>query len=253
MSFNILRNSYIRNGTKCKFDSNEGYSVYWDEDDNFKGYDVYNNLTARLVSNNAYSFVTTSSGCNITTASDIDTIDAGVYTYIKINMRVDNGTNLYGPTKGSIEFRLSDDVSWSEDNVVEFDVVPDNSYREYVINMSDIEEWEGSVVRLRINPVLDAMSGTHIFVRYIKAISLFNYSCSTRFNSPLCNRYNDYVHPCPYIGSGGKVVGTPVSQFLTIASGVNDRLIVNINGFGRQSVVLSPVVSGTLLDISRDI
>ena len=253
MSFNILRNAYIRNGSRCKFDSNEGYSVYWDEDENFKNYVVYNNITARLVANDAYFMVTTSSGCNITTASDIDPIDAGVYTHIKLNMRLDIGTNIISPTKGMIEFRLQDDEDWSSDNSVEFDITPDNSYREYVIDMSQKEEWVGNVVRLRISPVLDSQPGTHIFIKYIKVISVFSYACSTSFNSPLCNRYNDYVHPCPYIGSGAKACGTVVEQRLTISSGVNDRLVVNINDFGEQSITLTPVISGSLLDISRDI
>jgi hypothetical protein len=254
MSINILKNARIRNGYFCKFDSNEGYSVSWDEDDNFKGYTVYEDLTARLVVNGSYFMVTTSSGCSITTAADIDEIDAGVYSHLKISMRVEVEAGTSPPTNGRVDFRTADDVTWVDSNRVEFPLVVDNSYREYTIDMSQIYEWQGAIKRLRINPIVDdGTAGIKVFLRYVKVISQFNYNCGTAFNSPLCSRFTDYYHPCPFIGAGAKVTGASVSQRLTIEAGVNDKLVVNINSFGNQAITLEPVVGGDIEGIARDI
>ena len=253
MTVNVFRNSTIRNSDQCSFDRSEGYSIAWDTDSDFKGYTSYENLTARLVANGVYFSVLTAASGSLTASNNISEIDAGVYTHIKVNMRLDVDTSHTQPTKGKIEFRTEDDISWDPSKAVEFPVTPDNSYKEYTIDMSTLREWQGNVVRLKLSPVVDGSAGTKVHLRHIKVVSLFNFSCATKFLGDICSHYSQYRHPCPFIGKGAIARGVTVSERLSIVSGVNDKLIVNINGFGRQSITLEEVNSALIRDIARDI
>lgn len=250
---NILRNASIRNSDFCRFDTNEGYSVTWDVDDEFFGYTVFTGLTARLAANSSYFFVSTESQCSITSGSDIVSIDAGRHTQLKIGMRLNPGTFHSPPTQARIDFRTAEDTDWDPEKQVVFSVTPDNSYQEYLLDMSLNMKWQGNIVRLRLWPFIDGDSGQHIFVKYIKAVSTAFYSCATRFRSPGCSHYALYSHPCPFRGSAASVTGLPVADRLSIVRGTNDTLLINIDSYGYQSVVLDPGSDISLQEIAQDI
>jgi len=226
MSFNILKNAVIRNSTFCRHDTNEGYSVVWDTDDDFKNYTVFEGVTARIASNNTYFMVTLSGSGYITSTSDVVSLDAGAYTQVKVSMRVDPGPEHTVPTRGRLDFRTSDDVEWETDKSLEFSVVADNAYRDYVLDFSTNIEWQGTVVRFRLYPMLDGDGGQKVHLKSIRAVSPSVFSCSTLFNPPVCDKFTDYSYPCPWAGTGGSSTGVSLSPYLRIEQGVNDKLLV---------------------------
>lgn len=251
--YNLLRNARVRNSQQCRFDSNLGYSVSWDTDDDFRGYTTYSGSTARLVSNGYYFMVTTDSGCSITTPESSISIDAGTYSLVSVHMRLYPGFGHESPTLGKLGFMTSDDVDWDPNKEVEFSVSPDNSYRTYDIDLSAKEEWVGTITRLRLFPVIDATPGQQIFLRSIKASSKTVFSCASGFDGAVCDKFSSYVHVCPFRGSGGIAVSEQVGSYLTVQAGVNDRLLVNINGYGRQAITLSPGVHTPASDVAKDV
>jgi len=147
----------------------------------------------------------------------------------------------------------SDDVDWDPNKEVEFSVTADNSYRKYEVNFSTKKEWVGTVTRLRVFPVIDATPGQQIFLRAVEATSKVVFGCSSGFDGAVCDKFSSYVHVCPYRGRGGVAKSAQVPAFLTIGEGVNDRLLVNINGYGAQALTLEPGTFIPIGDIAKDI
>lgn len=251
--YNLLRNARIRNSSQCRFDSNLGYAVAWDEADNFRGYTTYSGITARLVDNGYYFMVTTGPDCYITTDSPTIAIDAGVYTSVDVYMRIYPGFGHASPAQGKLGFMTSGDVEWDAEKEVSFSITPDNSYRKYSIDMAAKQEWVGTITRLRLFPMVSGTAGQQIFVRGIEASSPTVFSCSSGFFGDVCDRFFDYSHPCPFRGSGGKATSTQVPAVLTTQSGVNDRLIVDINDYGSQAITLAAGTNVPSADVAKDI
>lgn len=251
--FNIFRNAVIRNATHCRHDNGDGYAVVWDEDDNFKQYGEFGGLTTRLVWDSNYFAVATSGTCYIGPTTDQIPFDGGVYDKVKATFRVEVGFGLTAPTSGRIQFQTSDDPVYDSAKVVDFAINPDNAYNEYTIDMSQTGDWQGEIIRMRLYPFVDGDPGTIIHFRSLRAQSSSIFSCDTRFNTPLCDKLSQYSHPCPWVGAGGSCEAAAVSDGFDIEEGVNDRLVVGINGYGDQAVTITPMRAARLKDIARDV
>lgn len=253
MTYNLLRNARIRNSTSCRYDTNDGYSIRWDTEGDYRGYTTYSGVTARLVSNGYYFMVTTSSGGYITSPGDVMQLDAGIYTDVSVDMRIYPGFGHVTPTKARLDFWRSDDIGWESSHSIEFSIVADNAYREYIIDLSRLADWRGVITRLKLFPIINGDVGQQVFVRSLRASSPNVYACSSHSYGSACNKYAEYSHPCPFIGRGGVCTSEVLPPYVTVASGVNDRLIVDINEYGNQAITLEPIVNASLDTISRDI
>lgn len=252
-TFNILRNASIRNSMTCRHDSNEGYAVVWDEDENFKQYTEFSGLTTRLVWDRNYFAVATSGVAFIGPNTDQPPFDGGVYDQIKAEFRIEVGFGQQAPTTGRIQFQTSDDPVYDEEKSFDFPVNPDNAYNLYTIDMSPVKDWQGDITRIRIYPFIDGDPGNIVHFKSLRVQSTSNFACDTKFNGPLCSHFSQFVHPCPWTGAGGSSTGVTVGDGIDILPGVNDRLIVNVNDYGDQAVTLTPVSGAKLEDIASDL
>lgn len=250
--FNILRNSDIYNCTDCVHDSRIGYFVDWPANNDLGIYDYYSNLTSVTTWGGVYFGVSTSSSCYFGPSTNIS-IDGSIYSVIKIKMRIDMGHHTSVPGVGKVEFQTSADESWTSSKSVPFNVTADNSYVEYVIDASSVRTWMGNITRLRVYPFVDGVEGLKIHVKYIKVESRNRYACDSGITGGVCDKFSFYSHPCPWVGAPGKAVSAGVSGPISIAQGVNDKLLVNIDGYGEQAVTLEPGDSLTLFSVARDI
>lgn len=253
MPFNILRNATIRNDMSCRHDNRRGYAVVWDEDSNFKQYTDVSNLIARVVWDKVYFAVSTDSSCSIGPESAQVPFDGGTYDLIKVVMRLEPSVIIPPPTTGKIEFQTTSDPFYDSERSVEFPILVDNAYNEYVINMSLITEWVGDITKIKLFPFIDGTPGVKIHLKSIAIESSNAFACDTSYNTPTCNKFSQYSHPCPWVGRGASSEGIFVSDGINIEENINDELVVNINGFGDQRIKLTPVYGARLLDVARDI
>ncbi len=254
MTFNILRNSIIRNDTSCRHDNNDGWAVVWDENDNFRQYTEVGGLTSMLVWDRSYVAVTTSGSCYVGPSQDQTPVNALVYSTIKLNMRIElNSSTSIVPTTGKIQFQTDDDPIYDSEKVVEFPILVDNAYNEYIIDMSQVRKWTGNITRLRIYPFIDGAAGYIVHFKSLRVESSNIFSCDTGFQGTVCSRFSEYAHPCPWVGRGGSSQTSLVNDGIDIIQGVNDKLILDINGYGEQAITLTPVRGARLKDVGRDI
>lgn len=249
---NIFRNADIYNCSSCIHDSRLGYEVSWEENNDLNGYSLTDGLTSNTVWDGVYFGVSTSGSCYISPSSDIS-VNASTYTSVKVDMRIDVGHHTEEPTTGKIQFQTAGLSEWSDDRSVEFDVVPDNAYHEYSVDMSSDYYWQGTLSNIRVYPFIDGCEGTKVHFRKISIESKDSYACSSAITGDACSMYSEYTHPCPWAGSPGKATSTTVTGNVTIVEGVNDTLWIDIDGYGNQSVVLRPAVSESIDNVSRDI
>ncbi len=74
-------------------------------------------------------------------------INADVYPFIEIVMRVDGGQS------GEINFVTDEDPMLTPQRIFSFDVIPDGEYHRYVLDLQDFSWWDGTVKYLRFRPV----------------------------------------------------------------------------------------------------
>ena len=189
--FNLLRNATIRNATNCRSDSNDGFVVVWEEDEDFKQYEEFSGITTRLVWDRNYFAASTSGICYIGPSTDQVPFDGGIYNSVKTIFRVEVPTGKAVPTTGRIQFQTTDDPTYDAAKVVDFTINPDNAYNEYIINMSLKKEWQGDITRIRLYPFIDGGVGLILHFKEIRVGASGIFRCS---NSS-CTRFADVVHP----------------------------------------------------------
>lgn len=251
-TLNIFRNADIRNCSSCVNDSRLGYQVTWETNNDLNGYDSVDGVTSYTTWDGVYFGVSTSGSCYIGPSNDIS-IDASVYTKVKVDMRLDVGHHISLPSAGKIQFQTASSPTWSDSNAVEFDITPDNSYRTYSIDMSSDYQWQGIISKIRLYPIIDGVEGTKLHIRSLGVESRDANVCSSSLTGESCSKFSEYSYPCPWIGSPGSSTSATVSGNVTIVEGVNDTLWVDIDEYGKQSVVLRPVVSETTANVARDV
>ena len=115
-------------------------------------------------------------------------------------------------------------------------------------------KWGGTVSSFRLYPFIDGYEGIKIHLRYIKIESRSTYACTSHLNGgAVCNQAYRFIHPCPWTGSPGKSISTRLEEGIVIQEGVNDKLLVNIDGYGEQSIVLRAVRGESTRNIAMDI
>jgi hypothetical protein len=237
---------------RCRHDTNEGFSVRWDTNGDFKSYTEFSGLTTRAVQEKHYFAVSTSGVCFIGPNSDQAPFDAGIHSTVRVNLRIET-EDVNPPTTARIQFQTEDDPSYNAEKIVDFPIVANGAYNEYAVDMSTVQLWQGNIIRMRVYPFIDGAPGNLVHLKSLRVTAPTIFSCSTSFDGPLCSRFSDYVHPCPWTGAGGSCEGVRVEDGINITEGVNDRLVVNINEYGAHAITLAPVKGARLKDIARDI
>ncbi|MCK5015855.1 MAG: hypothetical protein KAS32_02190, partial [Candidatus Peribacteraceae bacterium] len=249
---NIFVNADIYNSVSCIHDSRLGYQVNWAENNNLNGFDLYSGITSVTTWDGVYFAVSNNSTCYIGPSSTLS-VDGSLYSMVKLSLRLDPGHHVVLPTKGKIQFQTSSEETWSVDKAVEFDLSVDNAYHEYLIDMSLEKKWSGTVSKIRIYPFIDGTAGIKIHLRYVKIEGRSVFSCASHLSGAVCDQSYRYEHPCPWIGGPGSSVSSALEGSIIIQEGVNDKLLINIDGYGEQGVTLRSSVGETAQNIARDI
>ncbi|OUS78761.1 hypothetical protein B1748_01410 [Paenibacillus sp. MY03] len=120
-----------------------------------EGWIANNEISASRVSFGSLNGQVTGDSPVLTSADDLN-IDISNHATIKLKMR--NGT---ASALGQVNFTTTDDAVWDEAKSLPFALVPhDRKEREYVLDLSSVAGWEGTLKQLRIVPSADVETGT---------------------------------------------------------------------------------------------
>lgn len=233
MSYNILKNAKsIKNSDLCRYDSLSKIKFEFLVDADFNGFDVYNNVCLYGVQNGILFGTATGRECYISRQDYFSFVDAEFYYVLKIMMKVtDNNESKTIPslTEGRIQWVSYEDGVWDSYKQQDFDIIPDDKWHLYVIELGPNQYWKGHINNLRVYPFIDAFTNDNFYIKYIETSSEDRWNCL----NTQCSHYSKYEHPCPWIGKkASRVAG--VSKELYTVSGTSNELVVNIDGYGNE-------------------
>ena len=253
MSYNFINEAAsIGTSSLCKYDTVAGFASDFTTNSDVDGWDYYDGIHT-YGSWNGFLFGTLYGDYALLGRNTVfKPVSAETHYNVRIAMKI----NIVGregshpePTTGRIMWVTLNNPVWGTDKFMDFTVYPDNMWHEYNLNMGAEQWWQGDVNNLRVYPILtNGQDGDEFFIKTIDIVSVDTYSC----NQIGCSYYNNYSHPCGGVGTRGyrKSSSTGVDLY-NIEEGVNDELILNINGYGSEVVRLDPVVSGTGPEVSK--
>jgi len=249
MPYNFLREARtIKNSFLCRYDELDGYSSDFHINGDVDGWDIYNNIYLYGCWNSILFGIAYDRSCYISRTNVFQYVEAENYHYIKIMMKItDNNSNKAGPTKGRIRWLRLSDNTWNSDKQVDFDVTADDKWHLYTINLGPKQWWQGNINNLRIYPFIDGWDGDQFAIKFIKISSLDKWKCS----NTQCSYYTQYAHPCPGAGRRASCEAGISKNLYTTISGVDDELIVNIDGYGEEKFNLGNNINVTGIELAR--
>jgi len=235
MSYNFLKDVHtIKNSTLCRYDTLNGYSTDFHINGNVDGWDVYNNIYVYGCWNGVLFGTAYERSCYVSRSNVFIYIEAEDYYIVKIMMKITNNSDKEGLTTGRIQWVKIGDSTWNSDKQMDFDIIADDKWHLYVVNMGPAKEWQGNINNLRIYPFIDGRPGDQFDIKHIKISSIDKYTCS----NTQCSYYMKYSHPCGGAGSKASCEASLDKDYYTTISGINDELIVNIDAYGSETIRL---------------
>lgn len=251
MSYNFLKDARsIDNSFLCAHDSLDAYSSDFNENGNVDGWDIYNNVYLYGCWNGVLFGHTIASGCYISRSDPFVPVAGEDYYYIKLMLKVtDNNPDPLHETltTGKIMWTRSTDHVWNSVKQEKFNIIADNKWHAYNINMGPKQYWQGSIDNLRIYPFINGKRGDSFAIKYIKISSLTKHTC----NNTNCSYYTNYSYPCQGTGSRGSCEAGTSSTLYSTTSGVNDEIYVNIDGYGYVPFNLGTNSNATGIEMAR--
>ncbi len=228
----------IKNSTLCLYDSTDGFSSSFNTNGDVDGWDVYHDVFLYGSWTGMLFGSAISEECYIGRSSNFSYIECEDYYVIQIRMKITNNASMSGGwswttqelTTGRVRWTTLADSVWDSDKQVDFDLIDDNAWHVYTINMGPSKEWVGYVNNIRIYPFVGARNRDKFAISYVKITSSSQWRCL----NTSCSYYSSYAHPCAGAGSAAIIESGSAKDKYTLVAGVSDSFIVNIDGYGNM-------------------
>jgi hypothetical protein len=249
---NILKDAIsIKSDTSCLYDNTYGFNCVFNENGDFKGWGVYSNIYLYGSWNKVLFGFSKGVSCYIGRTSSIPPLEAESYYTFKITIKITSPENKYKnpPSKAKIQWLTTTNSSWDENKSYTFDIEDSNNWKTYEVNLGESQYWIGDISNMRIYPFIDGYKDIQFGIRRISIESNDKYKCL----NTQCDYYLNYEHPCQGAGVNSSITaGIPMSSYTT-TSGIDDDLIVNIDGYGDEKIHLGTNKNITGYEIAKKI
>jgi len=129
---------------------------------NLEGWTMQNDLNAS-VSGGALSLTATGIDPYMHSPDNLS-VSALPHRYVKL--RLENNTTSTG---GKIFFLTTTDTGWDDAKSVQFTLMPNSGYKDYIVDMDSNPHWSGTIKQLRIDPTLnESITGSTFNLDYIR-------------------------------------------------------------------------------------
>jgi uncharacterized protein YkuJ len=239
MVYSILSEARVRHSVAPKQPDVIQYQVVWDTNMDLKDWTTFVNMDiVGAWGGFLFSTKRTQSNSFIGPSNDFPAVDALVNDRIFFRMKYDKHPNSIEPTTwGKITWTTTADPLFDEPKTQTFEVIADGRWHLYEINMGENPNWVGEINRVRFFPCEDGFVNDEFFLGFFEiGTSAFDFS----FDAADAGT------------AGFAEAGSPILGSVLIEKDVNDKLIVDIDGYGDVQITLTPQeVTGFML--ARDI
>lgn len=251
MAYNFLKEARsIKCSTLCRYDSFDVYSFMFDINGDVNGWDIYDNIGLYGSWKGILFGTAMDRECFIGRSSNFSFFDASTYYVVQIMLKITNenesklATSL---TKGKLQWITTEDAVWDNSKQEYFDLIEDDKFKIYEINLGTNQRWQGNITNLRIYPFIDAWPNDSFFIKYIKVSSPTKRTCS----KILCPYYPNYEFPCLGAGKRASCEAFIDKKVYSFTEGVNDELIINIDNYGNEAFNLGTHDSVNGINIAK--
>lgn len=239
MGVNLLSVARIQASVQNRATPSRPYSVHWTDNVDLKGWTTFIDLDI-VGTWGGFLFGTkrTASGGFIAPTQAFSPVDTLVYDHIFFRMRYDkHPKNRNSTSFGKIQWTTTADAVFSDARSVIFPLVPDAGFKLYDVDMNQSRNWTGLVDKIRFFPCEDGAINDEFFLNFFEIGTVDI----------------DFQLDNPDSGSSGRLIGgRALSSDITITEGINDRLRVNLDGYGFVEITLTPQTSSAAA-IARDL
>jgi len=141
---------FVNNPSRTQSSSLPTYnpSFSWDfnQDGNFEGWEVQNQLDPIQTSNG--NLVTKSTGNDPFMISPTINADAASLSHIEIRMKISAGNY------AELYFMTNSEGTYDESKVLRFPITADGQFHTYIIDMTEATKWNGVITQIRLDPVV---------------------------------------------------------------------------------------------------
>lgn len=239
MTYSILSEARVQASVAEQGGSSRPYSVYWSTNKDLQDWTTFVNLDiVGAWGGFLFATKTTTSGSYIAPSNSFPPVDSQVNNHIYFRMKYDKHPKNVNPTNlGKIQWLTTADPVYDTNKTIEFEVIPDGKWHLYDLNMDQATYWVGNINAVRFFPCENGYRNDEVFLNFFEiGTSDFEFSFENERS-----------------GSPGYVMGaTPLVGELTIEKDVNDKLLVNIDGYGYVQITLTPQTAQPS-DIAKDL
>jgi len=250
-TYNLLKDAFsIRNTSTCQYDSLHGYISNFSRNGDVDGWDIYSNICLYGVWDTVLFGTSLERECYISRTNIFIPIPAEEYHILKVTMKLtppDGFLDEHLPTKGRIMWQTVADPSWNEDKSIDFDLVVNDQWYSYILNTGESQYWQGDIDNIRIYPFIDGKPDIRFTIKTINVDSTNYFRCI----NTQCSFYSNFRHPCEGIGKRASITSGIPKEFFTTVSGVNDKLILNIDDYGSQQINIGNFTNVTGSDMAK--
>ncbi len=255
MGHNFLNyDGSITASSRCLYDSNIGFEADFSKDGEVDGWEYFNGIHTYGCWNNFLFGTLYGDSAVIGRLNTFRPVAAENFYTIRIVMKL-NMVKRVGtqniPAYGRVMWKTLANPTWASDKQFDFEIHNDTEWHTYFINMTDSQWWQGDINDLRVYPILrDGRDGDEFYIRAIEILSVDKYKCL----NVSCDYYSRYEHNCPGVGERGYCKSKALAAYVfegttyeyaenklfSVEKDVNDLILVNINGYGYENIVLEP-------------
>jgi hypothetical protein len=255
VTYNYIRQSdSLLRSNLCKFDTNVGFETDFSVNADVDGWTYYDGIHTYGCWN-GFLFGTSYTSYAVVGRANVfaPPLNSRNYYTVSITMRLkckDREGSHSLPLAGKIMWRTLSDTSWNDDKTLVFNIYPDNTWHTYNLNMGEAQWWQGDINDIRLYPFIDCMKDDEFFIQNIKILSISTFMCT----KGSCSYISNYSHPCG--GIGNRFVcesSTNTLDLYTIEKDVNDEIIININNYGDETIIINPKHNISGFELAREL
>ena len=239
MTYSILTEARIQGSLADQQPESRGYSTFWPENGNLEDWTTFVDLDIVGVWN-GFLFGTKRSATEgfIGPSTPFPAVDSFVNDRIFFRLKYDKHPKNKALTSlGKIRWTTVSDPLFDDTKSVTFDLISDQKWNFYEINVGDVGSWIGEINNIQFFPSIDGAFNDEFFLNFFE----------------IGTNDFDFSFDNPKAGTPGKLTGgSPVVGEIIIEKDINDKLIVNIDGFGDTQITLTPQTAKPLI-IARDV
>ncbi|RLD65434.1 MAG: hypothetical protein DRI84_06800, partial [Bacteroidetes bacterium] len=232
------------------YDTLHGYVSDFSRNGDVDGWDIYSNLCLYGVWDTVLFGTSLDRECYIGRGNIFIPIPAEQYHMFKITMKFtlpDDLPEQFIPTKGRLMWQTVADPSWDAEKSIDFDLIVNDQWYTYVVNVGKSQYWQGDINTVRIYPFTDGKPDIRITVKAINIDATDYFKCG----NTQCDFHTQYSHPCPGAGLRSSITTGEPKELYTIELDVSDELIISIDGYGNEKVNLGNFTNLTGHDMAK--